>query len=92
LSHTPLTPLSFSTPSPSCDWQFATAEVLVQKLSGPAVRLPPPVLQENGCIDKEYFGMLAARKGPYITNVPPNFGEDHAGTTESERERERQTE
>lgn len=57
---------------------FATAEVLLQKLSGPAVKVPPPVLQEDGCIDKEYFGMLAAEKGPYITNVPPNFPEDHA--------------
>jgi len=64
----------------------------VQKLSGPAVKVPPPVLQENGCIDKEYFGMLAAEKGPYITNVPPHFPQDHAGTTESERARERETE
>jgi hypothetical protein len=62
----------------SCDWQFATAEVITKRLSGPAVKIPPPVLQGDGHINKEYFGVLAAEKGPYITNVPPHFPEDHA--------------
>jgi len=64
----------------SRDWQFATAEVLVQRLSGPTVKVPPPVLQDDGLINQEYFGVLAGEKGPYITNVPSEFPENHAGT------------
>ena len=45
----------------SRDWQFATAEVLVQALNGPAVKVPPPVLQVDGFINQEYFGVLAGK-------------------------------
>jgi len=60
-------------------WQFATAEGITQQLSGPRVKLPPPVLQENGHIDKEYFSVLAAKEGACVTNSPASFPEDHAG-------------
>jgi hypothetical protein len=59
-------------------WQFATAEGITQQLSGPRVKLPPPVLQENGHIDKEYFSVLAAKEGACVTNSPASFPEDHA--------------
>ena len=52
--------------------------MITQRLSEPAVKVPPPVLQEDGYINTEYFGVLAAEKGPYITNKPPNFPHDHA--------------
>ena len=60
-------------------WQFATAEGITQQLSGPRVKLPPPVLQENGHIDKEYFSVLAAKEGACVTNSPASFPEDHVG-------------
>ena len=67
------------------DWQFATAEVLVQALSGPAVKVPPPVLQVDGFINQEYFGVLAGEKGPYITNVPPEFPQNHTGARDTQK-------
>jgi hypothetical protein len=60
-------------------WQFATAEGITQQLSGPRAKLPPPVLQENGHIDMEYFRVLADKEGAYVTNSPASFPEDHAG-------------
>jgi hypothetical protein len=47
-------------------------------LREPAVPVPPPVLQADGYINESYFGVLAAKNGPYITNVPPNFEHDYA--------------
>jgi len=38
------------------------------------------VLQDDGLINQEYFGVLAGEKGPYITDVPSEFPENHAGT------------
>jgi hypothetical protein len=60
------------------EWQFTTAPEITQRLEAPAVKVPPPVLQEDGKINKEYFGVLAAEKGPYIMNKPPNFEHDYA--------------
>jgi hypothetical protein len=57
---------------------FTTAPEITQRLEAPAVKVPPPVLQEDGKINKEYFGVLAAEKGPYIMNKPPNFEHDYA--------------
>ena len=63
--------------------------MLVQRLSGPAVKVPPPVLQEDGLINQEYFGVLAGEKGPYITNDPPEFPENYAGTRDTRTEQDR---
>jgi hypothetical protein len=60
------------------EWQLTTAPEITQRLEAPAVKVPPPVLQEDGKINKEYFGVLAAEKGPYIMNKPPNFEHDYA--------------
>lgn len=54
-------------------WQFATAEGITQQLSGPRVKLPPPVLQENGHIDTEYFSVLAAKEGEVLPTVRRAF-------------------
>ena len=64
-------------PGPATEAVFATAEGITQQLSGPRVKLPPPVLQENGHIDKEYFSVLAAKEGACVTNSPASFPEDH---------------
>jgi len=37
------------------------------------------VLQENGHINKEYFSVVAAKAGAYVTNSPASFPEDHDG-------------
>ena len=60
------------------EWQFKTTSAITQALHEPAVQVPPPMLQADGYINKPYFGVLAAEKGPYITNTPPNFPHDYA--------------
>ena len=59
--------------------QFATADGIREQLSGEQKKIPPPVLQENGHIDKEYFRVLAEKGGAFVTNIPPSFPEDHDG-------------
>ena len=36
------------------------------------------MLQADGYINKPYFGVLAAKNGPYITNEPHTFPHDYA--------------
>ena len=62
-----------------CALQFPQSSAITQKLRQPAVKVPPPVLKEDGRINEEYFSVLAAKGGPYIKNAPPTFREDHAG-------------
>ena len=57
---------------------FSTADDIVKKLGAPKVQVPPAVLLEEGRINKEYFGVVAAKAGPYITNDPPSFEHDYA--------------
>ena len=59
--------------------QFATADGIREQLSGEQKKIPPPVLQENGHINKEYFRVLAEKGGAFVTNIPPSFPEDHDG-------------
>ena len=61
------------------EWQFALAPDITKSLTGPQVTVPPPVLQADGLINEEYFKVVAAKAGPYITNKPPTFPQDHAG-------------
>jgi len=51
---------------------------ITKSLTGPQVTVPPPVLQADGLINEEYFKVVAAKAGPYITNKPPTFPQDHA--------------
>jgi hypothetical protein len=60
-------------PGPATEAVFATAEGITQQLSGPRVKLPPPVLQENGHIDTEYFSVLAAKEGEVLPTVRRAF-------------------
>lgn len=59
------------------EWQFVTAPAIAHRLSQPVVKVPPPVLGANGYINKEYFGVLAAKDGPFVTNEPPTFPHDY---------------
>lgn len=51
----------------------------MQELQAPTVRVPPPVLMDDGKINGEYFRVLAAKAGPLVTNKPQDFPHDYAG-------------
>ncbi len=59
--------------------QFETPDRIREQLSGEQKKIPPPVRQENGHINKEYFSVLAGKGGAFVTNIPPSFPEDHDG-------------
>jgi hypothetical protein len=59
--------------------QFQSATAIIEKVRAPAVKVPPPVLQDDGNINREYFSVLAAKAGPFVNNVPSHFEHDYPG-------------
>ena len=59
--------------------QFSSASTIVDGLKAPAVQIPPPVLQNNGEINGEYFNVLAAKEGPLVKNSPATFKHNYPG-------------
>ena len=59
--------------------QFQTASTIIEKVRAPAVKVPPPVLKDDGNINREYFSVLAAKAGPFVSNSPSHFEHDYPG-------------